>query len=435
MLMVQPVTHALATTAAVGADHTQTWHWVSSRDGQTALAHGCDATALLPRDADVVLVLPVLATSWHRVVLPKIGSARLRQALDGLLEDRLLSDPTQLHLALEPGLQAGQSGWIAACERQPVSHWLTLLQAAERPANRIVPDLCPQDPPRLHALVCAGAPWLVATQAQGVVAVPLADTTTSDHTSDHTAAHPLPSHPGLPCWAEPACVALAEAALDAPATVHTTAQRLLASAQTGWNLAQFDLSLSAHARRSQRLGQALRAVLHAPRWRTARWGAGVLALALLLNLQGRAWQERHSLQAKQTEVAQLLTRQFPQVTLVLDAPRQMQQEVARLRRTHGDPGPHDLEGFLQTFGHTALSDIELSAIQFTSTEVQLTLTTPTAAAPSTERMQALREQLQAQGWRTDYAAPVLSARPATERSAAALASGVAPGNPTRPGPP
>lgn len=403
MLMVQPTT-AMAGHTPAGAEHTQTWHWVSSRDGQTVLDHGTDVAALLPRDPDVVLVLPLLATSWHQVVLPKINAARLRQALDGLLEDRLLSDPAQLHLALAPGLQAGQSGWVAACERAPVVHWLAQLQAAERPAHRIAPDLCPQDPPALHALVCGGTPWLVGTQAQGVQAVPLTPRTPSSAPSH--APHPLPSHQGLPCLAEPACTALVEELLDAPATVHTTAQRLLASAHSGWNLAQFDLSLSAGARRNQRLGQTLRSLLHAPEWRTARWGLGVLALALLLNLQGRAWQERRSLQAKQAEITQRLVQSFPDTALVLDAPRQMQQAVARLQRASGEPGPHDLEGFLQSFGQLPQSGIDLIAIQYTADAITATLG---PAAP--DRVQALRDHLQGHGWRTEFAAPVLTARP------------------------
>lgn len=418
MLMVQP-TGISAGHAPGGPEHALTWQWASSRDGQTVLEHGTDVAALLPRDPDVVLVLPMLATSWHRVVLPKINAARLRQALDGLLEDRLLSDPAQLHLALEPGLQAGQSGWVAACERAPVVQWLAQLQAADRPAHRIVPDLCPQDPPALHALVCGDMPWLVGTQAQGVQAVPLVSRPQGSaqslaHPPGHAGAHPLPSHQGVVCQAEPACAALAEAVLDRPATVHTTAQRLLASAHTGWNLAQFDLSLSAGARRNQRLGQSLRSLLHAPEWRTARWGLAVLALALLLNVQGRAWQERRSLQAKQTEITQRLVQSFPSTALVLDAPRQMQQAVARLQRASGEPGPHDLEGFLQSFGQLALADIDLIAIQYNADAINVTL-----GATAPDRVEALQAHLQGLGWRTEFAAPVLTVRPqAASRPAA-----------------
>lgn len=99
MLMVQPILGrqapgdtatppAIAPTAS-GTELATEWQWVQSRDGQTALAHGTDATALLPRDDEVVLVLPVLATSWHQLTLPKINTARLRQALDGLLQAEL----------------------------------------------------------------------------------------------------------------------------------------------------------------------------------------------------------------------------------------------------------------------------------------------------------------------------------------------------------
>ncbi|MDP2096069.1 MAG: type II secretion system protein GspL, partial [Hydrogenophaga sp.] len=77
--------------------------WATSTDGQQVLDHGLCAASLLPRDDDVVLVLPPRAVSWHRLALPKVASAKLRAVLDGLLEDRVLSDTTELHYALEPG--------------------------------------------------------------------------------------------------------------------------------------------------------------------------------------------------------------------------------------------------------------------------------------------------------------------------------------------
>lgn len=403
MLMLQPAM-ALSTpgTTAEPAGMIE-WTWAQSRDGQTVTDHGCDATALLPRDDDVVLVLPVLATSWHHVSLPRVNTARLRQALDGLLEDRLLTDPASLHLALAPGLQGGHSGWVAACDRHTLSQWLGTLQAAGRPVSRIVPDLCPQDPSALHALVCAGQPWLVTTGPLGVLTAPLP-------TPGHSETPP-PAPAGADDrlrQAEPACAVAAEAALGLPFALQTSAQRLLAASQTGWNLAQFDLRLSAGARRGQRMGQALRTMLHAPAWRPARWGAWALVACLLLGLNASAWQERRHLQAKQTQINSLLTETFPGVTLVLDAPLQMQREVARLARTAGSLGPQDLEIFLQSFSTLALDGIEVSAIQYASTDIQLTLRNANENA-----VQTLRDGLQRQGWRTQYTAPVLSAQPAT----------------------
>ena len=107
---------------------------------------------------------------------------------------------------------------------------------------------------------------------------------------------------------------------------------LLRCAQSDWNLAQFDLSLSAGVRRSQRLRRTLRQWRSAPAWRPARWGLAALVGAQLLGLNAAAWHERSLLSAKQEAVQQTLQTSFPQVTLVLDAPVQMQRELARLQQ-------------------------------------------------------------------------------------------------------
>lgn len=405
MLMVLPVLGAEgAATGPSGTERAQEWQWAQSRDGQTLLAHGCDVTALLPRDDQVVLVLPVLTTSWHRVTLPKVNAARLRQALDGLLEDRLLADPAQLHLALQHGLSPGQPGWVCASARAPLRHWLAMLQDGGRPASRIVPELCPQPQAVSQALVCADQPWLVVAGPQGLLTTPLLPR------ADGSPAVPSPAASAAgQRLAEPACAAAAEAALNAPVALQTTAQRLLAATQTGWNLAQFDLRLSAGARRGQRLGQWLQAMAFAPAWRATRWGLGALLVSGLLGLNGLAWQERQLQQAQRQQVQQLLTQTFPQVTLVLDAPLQMQREVDRLRRSAGEPGPHELEPFLVTFSALSQDQIELSAIEYNSTNVQVTLANAShIPAPA---LQALRDGLQRQGWRSQYTAPVLSVQP------------------------
>lgn len=74
---------------------------------------GCAAEPLpWTPDAEVVVVVPIIRLSWHRVDFPKgtlergffqEGNApRLRAVLDGLLEDRLLDDTAQLHFAIRP---------------------------------------------------------------------------------------------------------------------------------------------------------------------------------------------------------------------------------------------------------------------------------------------------------------------------------------------
>ncbi len=409
MLMVQPLVWAQSPNAAATE-----WAWAHSHDGQTAHAHGQHTAALLPHDDTVVLVLPVRATSWHRVPVPKINATRLRQALDGLLEDRLLADPASLHLALQPGWQAGQPAWVMACDKATLHAHLAALQAAGRPVSRIVPDLPPQPEPGQHALVQDGQPWLVHNGPLGVFTQPLGEVPVG-----------LPLPEGTPRLAEPACAALAEAAVGHPFGIHTPAQRLLASAQSGWNAAQFDLRLSAGARRGQRLRDAWLQLAHAPAWRPTRWGLAVLVASGLVGLNALAWQEKQALQAKQQQAKRLLTQTFPGVTLVLDAPRQMQRELATLQRASGQLGQGDVEQLLAHFSALAQGGIALSAIHFTNTETRLTLAQATDASVA-----ALRQGLSAQGWQSQYTAPVLTLAPGTPGSPATPSTPSPPG--TRP---
>ena len=400
MLMVCP---ALWQTASL-TPATQELCWVHSADGQTAAAHGCDVAALMPRDDDVVLVLPVLALSWHRVVLPKINATRLRQALDGLLEDRLLTDPASLHLALQPELAPGQTGWVAACDKGTLNTWLALLQAAGRPVTRITPELWPQAEASWQALTQHNQPWLVLTHPAGVITLPL-----QAAAEGQSPANTAPLLPGLsidgttPRRSEPACVALAEAALDAAFEVEPTWQRLLRSGQSPWNLAQFDLRLSAGARRSQRAAQGLRNALHAPAWRPARLGLLALLLSLLAGVNLLAWQEQRGLEGKKQQVNRLLTHNFPTVTLVIDAPVQMQREVAALQRASGSVTRGDLESLLQDISASPLAPVDFTAIEFASTESRFKL-----ANPADPGLEGLRQHLQQRGWRTQYNSPTLT---------------------------
>src|SRR4051812_42786250 len=87
------------------------FEYLVSPDGRSMAAHASAPAALLPPPAgagsEVVAIAPAAALSWHRVELPKgtgPRSPRLRAVLEGLLEDRLLDEPDQLHFALEPRL-------------------------------------------------------------------------------------------------------------------------------------------------------------------------------------------------------------------------------------------------------------------------------------------------------------------------------------------
>jgi general secretion pathway protein L len=320
------------------------WGYALTSDGHGLADHGSAPVALLPQPAgagaEVVAVVPVQALSWHRVTLPKgvaPGTPRLRAALEGLLEEQLLDDVEAVHLALQPGARGGDAAWIAACDRAWLRAALQALEAAGRPASRIVPEFAPEDPPRLTALGEPEEALLVANSAEGVLALPLA-----------TAALPLLPAPtsGAQRLAEPAAAALAEQMLPGPWTLQQAPQRWLQSARTGWDLAQFEFASSPRARALKKVAGGWSTLLNGPAWRPARWAAALLLLANLVGLNAWAWRERASLDRQREAVRRALSDTFPKVRVIVDAPVQMEREVAGLRLQTGTASPGDFEALL-----------------------------------------------------------------------------------------
>ena len=121
----------------------------------------------------------------------------------------------------------------------------------------------------------------------------------------------------------------------------------------------------------RKAGSAASAFLYAPQWRAARWGVGLLAAAHLVGLNAWAWQERDALAAKQAGVRNALTQTFPKVQVVVDAPVQMERELAVLRQAAGSVSPRDLEPLLAAAG-AALPEGQLpNALEYTAGELRL----------------------------------------------------------------
>lgn len=404
MLLLTPVENASA-----GSAPGTVWRWAQSTDGLKPSRQGLSPVAELPPDAECILVVPVEQLSWHRVQLPRIGPARLRAALDGLLEEHLLDDPAQLHFALEPGARTGSAGscWVAACRKTWLQAQLQALEQAQRPVGRIVPAVSPQPAEQLWLQDDAGQAWCIATGPAGVLVMPLPASPPSD--SD-AAAQAIPnvlrkwlaaSPPGgearqLSASADAAHLALAEQAWpELQWSMAPAPERWLQSLRQGWNLAQFDLRLSASQRRGQWLPRAWRTLTRDPAWRPVRWSLGALLGLQLLGLNLLAWQERRGEQARNTELHTLLTQTFPQVRLVLDAPRQMQAELDRLRQQQGELGSGDLESLLAALGSSD-QPAAWQRIEFSPGQAKLVGVTLGA-----ESQQALQAALQARGWRVE----------------------------------
>ncbi len=354
-------------------------------DGHTAQRHALTEAALLPeptRPGEVVAVVPVQALSWQKVQLPPglpLGAGqqtpRLRSVLEGLLEDRLLDDPAQLHFALQPGAQAGVPVWVAVCDRAWLRAHLQALEAAGRRVARVVPEFAPgptaSGGPELSAIGTEDDPQLILCghgADQGVSVLPLTPATLA-----LAGAASAGSGDDAPAAmrADPAVAELAEHALGHPVTLHTASARAMDAARGDWDLAQFDLSSTSRSRALRKAGGALSALLYAPQWRAARWALGVLVLAHLAGLNAWAWQERQALAAKQAGVRNALTQTFPQVQAVVDPPVQMEREMALLRQASGSFSPRDLEPMMAAAGGALPDGRTPAGLEFSTGELRL----------------------------------------------------------------
>lgn len=359
---------ALSHDAAPGLQRADSGAGAGAGADSALADHGSAPLALLPRCDEMVAVVPARMLSWHRIALPKVNSARLRNALEGLLEERLLDEPQALHFALAPGAAPGSSVWVAACDKAWLHTALQAFESAGRPVARVVPEYAPLpagSPPTLHVTGSPDSAWLVRCADDGVQTLPLGPGALLALGVDAA------SGDGSQVHAEPAVAALAEQMLTAKVRVGHSAQGLVAAARSGWDLAQFDLASTGSTRLARRAGLAWAQWAGSAAWRPARWGLAALVLAHLLGLNIWAWKERSALEAKRREVRSLLTQAFPKVPVVLDAPVQMEREVAALRQATGAVSSRDLEPMLATIAENVQTARPPSAIEFVANELTL----------------------------------------------------------------
>ena len=392
------------------------YRYTLSPDGHHATRHASASAALLPAmgraASEVVAVVPARALSWQRVTLPpgiSLQSPRLRAVLEGLLEERLLDDPAQLHFALQPGARPGTPVWVAICDRAWLRESLQALEAAGRPPARVVPEFAPASggPCELHALGTPEEGYLVITghgPEQSVAVLPLSSAALA-------LAGPLAGGDDPPAiLAEPAVAALAEKMLGRAVQLRTDSERALQAARSDWDLAQFDLASSGRTRTLRKFGGLVGALLRAPQWRAARWGAVVLVLAHLAGLNAWAWQERQALADKQAGVRNALQQTFPQVKVVVDAPVQMERELALLRQAAGTLSARDLEPLLTAAAQALPPDRQPTAIDFSAGELRLR-----GISLSDEEQAATRSAAQALGYRLSADGDSLLLRAETPR--------------------
>jgi general secretion pathway protein L len=372
------------------------YDWVLSPDDLEVSSQGRTAAALLPKAATIVAVLADCDVSWHRIILPKAPAARLRAALVGLLEEALLDDTEQVHLALAPDAVAGQPTWVAAIDRSWLRSELAALQRARVFVDRVVPMVWPDEPPVGHFDVAPG----------GAPGAPAAVTLTWAHTEGVATMRvagglarsllPNPPPPTTRWSAAPAAAATAEQWLGAPVNVMPLEQRLLQAARSLWNLRQFDLT--PRTRGARALGDSLRRFM-SPAWRPVRIGAVAFAVMMLLGLNLWAFSQSRAIDDRRITLQALVRATFPRVSeldVQRDAAAVMQRETQGLRTVAGKPGDADLEPMLQAAASAWPQDRPVENLRYEPGKLSLA-----ATGWNDAQIERFRNQLAPAGWRVD----------------------------------
>jgi general secretion pathway protein L len=266
----------------------------------------------------------------------------LQSVLQGLLEDRLLDDPQQLHLVLsadaDTTARTGGETLVAVCDKQWLRDTLAPLQAAGLTVQRIVPELSPTETPVLQVMGEPDHSQSLLCHAHGVTLLP-------PNTAQWRAFAEL-NQDDLQIQAEPAMVARVQSTLQRQPMLQSAAQRWVKSSQSAWDLAQGEWAQGRTQRAQRQVLAAWQTLMHAPAWKPVRWGMVTLVVLQVLGLNALAWREQSALNAQQASLQHILKTTFPSVTLVIDAPLQMQREVDALQQKSGAASSNDLEPLL-----------------------------------------------------------------------------------------
>ena len=376
--------------AAGQAESDRLQCWQVAADSSVQLLSLSVQEVAQTRAAHVTVLLPVPMLSWHTVVLPAgvkpQGDARLLPVLHSLLEESLLEDPEQMHLALQPHAQAGQRMLVAACHKVWLGGWLQTMERAGIKVGRIVPQAAPD---MLQSFaVCtehAHSAWLSVLHQGLPLSVPMHSEISA--VQSVSACHALPS-------------TYKEAAKHLGADkVHlwNESEAVQWMLGTQWDMAQHGFASNRLDRMRRQCSSGLQAVLHAPQWRPARYACIALAAVMVVGLNTQRWMQQRVLQSKQAAIVQIAQTAFPQLQIVVDAPLQMQREVDGLRHAAGLQSASDFQPLAAAAGAALrASGLAVSAVEFSKGELLLR-----GLGASPQHLQALNQHLQKASYTAD----------------------------------
>lgn len=301
--------------------------------------NGSAQIAELPRADRVDIIVPASMVLFTEVKLPPVRGQKLRQLLPFAVEEKILSDPDQVQVAVgardEEGLTrlaVVDRAWLdSSCER--------LSQQGLRPLNGYAETCLPELEPNAWTLIWDGHEGFVRTavgaglalDSMGDTGAPFALRRAVEEARSNTrlpekiilrTTDAAASVPDLQLWSTQLGVTVV------PGQDWHWAPRFL-NAANAINLLQGDYAPSSSLRE---LVPQLRPILLL---------AGLIIGAQILATGADWWRLNREKKNLTMEMNKAFKTAFPDASVVVDAPLQMQRNLAELRRASGQPQPND----------------------------------------------------------------------------------------------
>ncbi|HMS25828.1 MAG TPA: type II secretion system protein GspL [Burkholderiaceae bacterium] len=351
--------------------------FVVCNENRVVVDSGQAPIELLPKTDSTILVAPTQALSWHHITVPKVPQSQMRAVLDGLLEEQLLEDTNLTAIALSPTAKSEKEGvktWIATCSKEWLSVSISKFEMAGHRVVQVAPAFAPE-PSRSESYVfitgTTEESFLTSVSDKGVLTFPISSYSQTHAPNLSTGFKHYIADDAV-VFSEPAVAALAEKILNRPIQIRQQSAGLIESAQTDWELAQFDLKLSGDGDGIKRIRRIWQEFRLSTAWKPARWGFIGLILANVIGLNAWAWQQKSNLATKKALLTTQLTQIFPQVKVVVDPTLQMNKELASLRQSSGSVSAQNFESVLSAFSLLTNSKTPPTMIEYAANKTIFT---------------------------------------------------------------